>query len=70
MNSVKSDENVRISAPFRQPLSFSFYSRFGSNWPAKLGIGSSNVFVADFASTLVAPYTGMFFFAYLLRFLF
>jgi hypothetical protein len=61
-NNQMTDANVQISAGVRQALSFSFIDLFGWYWPGQLGYLSQNgdpqVFAIDFATYLVAPYTG------------
>jgi len=59
-NRVGNDKYLAQAFGWRQNMYMSLYNQYGSNWPSKLNFstGSSSYFVADTASTFVAPYTG------------
>eukprot|EP01036_Dinobryon_divergens_P027890 gene27890-36744_t len=60
------DSAVRLSFGVRQGMSFGLYYNVGSDWPSQLGYnskrGDSYVYVADYLTILVAPFTGTYFF--------
>ena len=60
------DTAVRVSFGVRQGMSFGLYYNVGSDWPSQLGYNSQNgdpsVFVADYLTTLIAPFTGTYYF--------
>jgi hypothetical protein len=54
------DEDMILSFPWREGLSFSMYYNFGgSSWPSYVGLSqSSRAFTAYIETVLLAPYTG------------
>ena len=62
-NRVGNDAYVKKSFGWRDRMYVSLYQLFGSSWPATLNFNSNlnynyNFYIADIATTLVAPYTG------------
>jgi len=60
------DSAVRLSFSLHQALSFGLYYDVGSDWASQLSYNSmasdSKVYVADYTTTLLAPYTGVYYF--------
>ena len=57
---------IRVSFGLHQGLSFGLYYNVGTDWPSRLGYVSHGydqyVFVADYTTTIVAPYSGVYYF--------
>ena len=57
------EAEVRFSGGMRHGLSHGMFYLAGSNWDDQVGYGGGQQYVADFATTLRAPFSGVYYFS-------